>query len=70
MAFTENEYDKPGSLLKETTSLLQDRNLVDISYETRLKHTWLLKFKQGKMENPSVNRVQFLYEFLTKTKIL
>jgi len=64
MAFTEYDYDKPGRLLKETIDLLKDKNLIDISYETRLKHTWLVKLKNGGMQNPSVNRVEFLRDYL------
>ena len=63
--------DKQGSLLVKTRYLLErdKRGLLDIHKETDIPFYWLKKFSSGGFDNPSVNRVQFLYEFLTGAKL-
>lgn len=60
--------DEPGTLLKRTRELLKNdkRGLLDIHKETGIPFYWLKKFSAGGFDNPSVNRVQFLYEVLTR----
>jgi hypothetical protein len=60
-----------SSLHKKTRSLLiKDRRaLTTISNESGLPYHWLHSFRYAKTENPSVNRVQRLYEHLTGDKL-
>lgn len=57
------------NLCEKTKKLLNERPrkllLANISFETGLTVPWLKKFAIGEIENPSVNRIQKLYEFLT-----
>jgi hypothetical protein len=59
------------SLYQETLKLLKDNNesLLDIHKEANLPYFWLKKFKAGEIKDPSVNRVQSLYEYLTGKKL-
>ena len=59
--------DKPQSLLLITLDLINkdERKLPDLYKETGIPFYWLRKFKAGQIPNPSVNRIQFLYEFLS-----
>jgi len=59
------------SLMKKTLRLMKkdSRSLIDIHKETNLPFYWLRKFAAGEFDNPSVNRVQYLYEFLTESKL-
>lgn len=68
----ENPYDKPMKLMETTQQLLKesDKTLLGIYTETGLPYYWLKKFSAGDFDNPSVNRVQFLYEFLTQSELL
>lgn len=61
----------PGSLMVATFELLKesDKKPHDIYAETGLPFHWVKKFAAGEFENPSVNRVQFLYEYLTGTNL-
>lgn len=61
-----------GSLLKRTRELLDDRGdltLMDVYEATGIPFHWLTKFAAGKIDNPSVNKTQRLYEFLAKRKL-
>ena len=68
----DNQY---GSLMATTLSLLdialKDRGmtLIGIFKETDIPYYWLKKFSAGDFANPSVNRVQALYEFLSGEKL-
>lgn len=55
------------SLMTKTRSLLESdpRSLLDLHKESGLSYYWLRKFKSNVLEDPSVNKVQALYEFLT-----
>ena len=66
------EYDKPQSLHINTRQLLKDdpRTLTMLSQATAVPFFWLKKFSAGEIPNPGVNRVQYLYEFLTKSKLV
>lgn len=63
--------DEPQSLMQRTHDLLQadPRSVPTISMESRIPFHWVRQFSLGIMKNPSVNRVQALYEFLTGTKL-
>ena len=60
---TEN-FDQPGSLMLETQRMLKEQDLLTVYSETGISFYWLRKFSSGEFKNPSVNRVQHLYEFL------
>jgi hypothetical protein len=63
----------PGSLCTKTLELLKNRGdankLLDIHLETGIGFWWLRAFLDGRIQNPSVNNVQCLYEYLTKSKL-
>jgi len=63
--------DNPGSLVKETLRLINNepRGLLAVSQKTGVPFYWLRKFSAGKIPNPGVNRVQFLFEKLSGEKI-
>ena len=63
-------YDQPGSLMQQTSDLLRNQDLLKVYEETRISFYWLRKFASGSFRNPSVNRVQYLYEHLSGTKLL
>ena len=56
-----------GSLYSKTLELLKDSGtpLPEIYKETNIPYYWLKNFSSGKTLDPSVNRVQRLYEFLS-----
>ena len=62
-------FDNPGTLMLKTHALLKSdpRNISDISIDTGVSFFWLQRFSAMSMKNPSVNRVQYLYEQLTNT---
>ena len=63
-------YDQPNSLLSKTIALLKERELVDVHVETKIPFYWLRQLRSGSpSQNPSVNRVQFLYEYLSDRKL-
>jgi len=66
-----NEFDKPGSLMQKTITLIREdqRSLLELYSETGIPFYWLRKFVNNEFKNPSVNRVQYLYEFLSNSKI-
>lgn len=57
----------PGTLLVRTRAMLQDcpEDYLSIYKATGCSPWWLSNFKRGKLPDPSVNRVQQLYEYLT-----
>lgn len=64
------EHDSPSSLLLRTRALLNERNdFLDVYKHTGINPSWLWRFATGRIRNPSVNRVQNLYEHLTATKL-
>lgn len=60
-----------GSLHSRTLDLLEQSRipLPEIYKETHLPYYWLKKFSSGEIRDPSVNRVQRLYEFLAGRKL-
>lgn len=63
-------FDQPCDLMTKTCELLKDRNLFDVYSDTKIPYFWLAKFNIGEFKNPSVNRVVYLYEYLTQSKII
>lgn len=64
--------DRPGSLMAKTLELVrkEPRGLLAVYQKTGVPFYWLRKFASGKIPNPSVNRVQFLYQKLSGAKVL
>lgn len=67
--------EAPGSLLATTHSLLRialeqkGATIISIYNDTGIPYYWLKKFSAGEFQNPSVNRIQKLYEYLSGTKL-
>jgi hypothetical protein len=59
------------SLYQITKQLLRQSPLTlgQVHRESGLPLFWLRKFSSGEIRNPSVDRVQSLYEFLSKKKL-
>ena len=55
--------------MQQTALLIKGRDLVEVSSATLLNYHWLLKFSRGQVLNPSVNRVQKLYEYLSGSEL-
>ena len=66
------EYDRPQSLYISTRQMIKDdkRPLNMLAQATNIPFYWLKKFSAGEIPNPAVNRVQYLFEFLSKSKLL
>lgn len=60
-------YDRPGKLMTKVQELLKndERTLPEIFRATGIPFYWLKSFSSGKYANPSVNRVETLYRYLT-----
>ena len=63
--------DYQGSLLIKTKELLDSSGISaqDLYAETGLPFHWIRSMQQGKSPDPSVNRIQYLYEYLTENKL-
>lgn len=63
--------DLPGSLVSRTRELLRrdHRSLIDIHTASNIPFYWLKSFYRGEATGPNANRVQYLYEFLTGTRL-
>jgi len=59
------------SLRDKTLKLLHQSDLSyrEIQNATRLKEDWLNKFSQGLIDDPSVNKIQTLYNYLSNTPL-
>ena len=58
--------DKTLELLKNRPAFI---TLEKIAEETGLGSRWLSMFNNGRISKPSVNAIQTLYEYLTKSEI-
>lgn len=68
----DQNFDQPGTLLKAVVAdlaLRKDPGLVSLCKDTGVPYFWLRKVARNEIKNPSVNRVQFLYEHITGTKL-
>ena len=65
-------YDEQGTLMKECRRLIVEdsRTTRMIAQASGIPPYWLKKFRRAEMTNPSVNRVQYLYEFLTQKDLI
>ncbi len=64
-------FDMPNSLLTAVIKLLEKdkRTFMEIYKDTGIPFYWLQALSKGKFMNPSVNRVQYLYEQLSGKKL-
>lgn len=69
MSKRELPFDQPLMLMQKTVELLKTKDLIQVSAETRISFYWLRRFLGGGFKNPSVNRVEYLYEHLSGTKL-
>ena len=69
---TLKSFDQPLSLYTKTRELIKEDKLTleMIGQATGVPYYWLTKFSAGEIPNPAVNRIQYLYEFLSKSKIV
>lgn len=60
-----------ASLYQRTMQLLveTDYTLLEIHNQANLPYYWLKKLKEGTVKDPSVNKIQGLYEFLAKRRL-
>lgn len=65
------KFDQSGTLMQRTHELLKkdNRSIAIISTDTGITFYWLQRFSNCSMKNPSVNRVQYLYEHLAGKKL-
>ena len=63
-------FDQPGSLMLRTMQLLKKQDLLKVYTDTKISFYWLQKFVAGGFKNPSVNRVQYLFEHLSKQRLI
>lgn len=54
-----------GSLYETTLRLLREVPTLQVHKDTGLPFHWLKRLRENQIENPSVNRIQKLYEYLT-----
>lgn len=59
------------TLMDKTIELFNTSTLSarEIEAATKIPYHWLIKFGKREFKDPSVNRTQTLYEFLSGTKI-
>lgn len=67
----QDRFDRECALLAKVRGLLLASELshLEIYRQTGLKPTWLKMVANGETAAPSVNRVVYLYEFLTNTTL-
>jgi len=60
------------SLHSLTLALLREsrESTFEVATGTGLTYSWIVAFAAGRMDNPSVNKVQRLYEYLTGKPLL
>lgn len=61
--------EKPGRLLSATLKAARKVKLDDLTRATGFPSSWLRKLLAGTIKNPSVNRVEKVYEAVTKKRL-
>ena len=63
--------DRPQSFLRTVQKLVREdkRTTEAICRDLQLPVSWFNQFKYGKIDSPSVNRMQFIYEKLSGKKL-
>ena len=64
--------DEPCKLMVLTRQLLKDdpRSILSIYEQSGIPFYWLRKFANNEFKNPSVNRVSYLYTFLSGKELV
>ncbi len=64
--------NRPHNLVLRTRFLLlrDKRSTEDVAQASELPFSWLRKFRTGEIVSPGADRVQALYEFLTKRRLV
>jgi len=64
-------HDRECALLRTTRELLKksEKTTLQIYMDTNLQPGWLDAVRKGTTKNPSVNRIQHLYEYLSQQKL-
>lgn len=64
-------HDRPGSLVQKVITLIKEdeRSLRQLSEDSDLPLGWIKQVYYGPIRNPSANRVQYLYEFMSNKKL-
>lgn len=59
--------DEPGVFVPHVIALLRNdkRNIPQIHRETGIPFYWLREFRLGRIPNPSANRVEIIYMYIT-----
>lgn len=59
------DFDQPGSLHLRVMKYLKEdkRSLIEIHADSKLPFYWLKTLITGTIKNPSLNRMQALYEY-------
>lgn len=61
---------KPGRLLRAALKAANAVPLEELRDKTKLRISWLRKFRAGLIPDPSVNKVEKVYTALTGNKLL
>lgn len=63
--------DRPGTLVTEVRKMLKAdvRPQLQMATELRVPYHWLKSFMAGAIVDPSVNRIQHIYEQLTGRRL-
>ncbi len=64
---TKRTYTFGNSLHEATRKLLLDTPIpvMRISKELKISYVWMMKFRNGEIQDPGANRVQSLWEYLS-----
>ncbi len=64
-------YDKPGAFLATVRKLINEneRPYVLLAGDLKVPAIWLKKVADGDIENPGLNRIEYVYEQLTGKKL-
>ena len=68
----EQVFDQPGTLQLVTVKLIKESPLTlpELYKESGVPFYWLRKFVNNEFKNPSVNRIQYLYQYLSGKKLV
>ena len=70
MAQKNKDYDQPGPLMIETIKLIKETGLEKVAFVTLVPFGWIQKLCSGTFKNPSVNRIEHIYQVLSGSKII
>lgn len=56
------------TMYEETLEMLQDANIQEVAEATGLAPRWLYYLKRGRWDDPGVQKVQRLHEYLKQRK--